>query len=72
MHQYHGGYEALNAIHEARRQQVRASALASGLGEHRRTGHAFRRLADWLHISTRHQARAAEGRRASADSLFWA
>ncbi len=71
MHGQGGNYEAFKALHEARMQSVRASAVSAGLTKRdRKTDGPFRRLTAWLG-----QRQAAPERvvpEPSPESLFWA
>ncbi len=69
MDRYGANYEALKVIHEARMQQVRASAVAAGLNRSNRDDGALRRLARWLG-SRPHAGPTAPG--ASTQKFFWA
>ncbi len=70
MDRYGSNYEALKVIHEARMQQVRASAVAAGLNRRDRDAGALRRLAHWLVGSGPHARPTAP--RASTQRFFWA
>lgn len=66
-----GNYEAFKAVHEARMQSVRASAVAAGLNDRdRRSAGLMRRLAAWMAQRPATQERVAP--KASPESLFWA
>ncbi len=69
MDRYGGNFEAFKAIHEARMQQVRASAVAAGLDRSDRDAGALRRLARWLGSRPYPRPTAPE---ASTQKFFWA
>lgn len=69
MDRYGGNYEAVKAMHEARMQQVRASADAADFGgRHESDVGLVRRLGRWL-ASLAHHGQAPPG--VSADRFFW-
>jgi hypothetical protein len=65
---HHSNYDAFTALHEARMQQVRASAVAAGLERRDRSPGLMRRIADWLAHRPRHRPAPTSG---SVERFFW-
>ncbi len=69
MERHHGNYEAFKALHDARMQAVRASAMAAAAARRERRGDAssLRRIVSWLGAWQRQKAPS----RASVRTFFW-
>ena len=71
MHSTAGNYEAFKALHEARMQSARATAVASGLSRRQRRGPGpIHQLMAWLGQRPNSLERVAP--KTAPESLFWA